>query len=39
LGQIAIGRVIDVSKSTASAFVVIAFACLMGAAIILPVKK
>jgi len=39
LGQVAIGRVIDVSQSTASAFLVIAGACAVGAITILPVRK
>lgn len=39
LGQVAIGRAIDISHSTASAFVVIAAACVLGAITILPVKK
>ncbi|MCX6626882.1 MAG: MFS transporter [Candidatus Solibacter sp.] len=39
LGQVVIGRAIDVSHTTTSAFVVIAIACLIGAVIILPVKK
>jgi len=39
LGQIFIGRAIDMTHSTASAFIVIALACLIGAVIIIPVKK
>jgi OPA family glycerol-3-phosphate transporter-like MFS transporter len=39
LGQVAIGWTIDVTHSTAAAFVVIAAACLLGAILILPVKK
>jgi OPA family glycerol-3-phosphate transporter-like MFS transporter len=39
LGQVVIGRAIDISHTTTSAFVVIAIACLIGAVIILPVKK
>jgi MFS transporter, OPA family, glycerol-3-phosphate transporter len=39
LGQVVIGHAIDISHTTTSAFVVIAIACLIGAVIILPVKK
>jgi len=39
LGQVVIGRAIDVTQSTASAFWVIAASCLVGALVILPVKK
>jgi OPA family glycerol-3-phosphate transporter-like MFS transporter len=38
-GQVVIGRMIDLTHSTTSAFVVIAIACLIGAAVIIPVKK
>jgi hypothetical protein len=39
IGQVIIGRAIDLTHSTASAFVVIAVACLLGAIVIIPVKK
>jgi hypothetical protein len=39
LGQVVIGRAIDVSQSTASAFLVIAATCVVGAITIVPVKK
>jgi OPA family glycerol-3-phosphate transporter-like MFS transporter len=39
MGQVIIGRAIDITQSTASAFVVIAISCLAGAVIIIPVKK
>jgi OPA family glycerol-3-phosphate transporter-like MFS transporter len=39
LGQVAIGRVIDLSHSTAAAFPLIAGACVVGAIAILPVRK
>ncbi|HKE26054.1 MAG TPA: MFS transporter [Bryobacteraceae bacterium] len=39
LGQVAIGWIIDVSRSTASAFVVIMAACILGAIAVLPLRK
>jgi OPA family glycerol-3-phosphate transporter-like MFS transporter len=39
LGQLAIGFAIDLSHTTASAFAVIAAACLLGAVAIIPVRK
>jgi OPA family glycerol-3-phosphate transporter-like MFS transporter len=39
LGQVGIGRAIDITHSTSAAFVVIAGACVLGAILILPVKK
>ena len=39
LGQVMIGWAIDASHTTAAAFVVIAVACVLGAMLILPVKK
>lgn len=39
LGQVVIGYVIDQTHTTASAFVVIAICCVVGAVTILPVKK
>ena len=39
LGQVVIGRAIDASQSTASAFLVIAATCVVGAITIVPVKK
>ena len=39
LGQVAIGWTIDTTHSTASAFYVIAAACLAGALVMIPVKK
>jgi OPA family glycerol-3-phosphate transporter-like MFS transporter len=39
IGQVVIGRAIDISHSTAAAFVVIAAACVLGAILIIPVRK
>jgi MFS transporter, OPA family, glycerol-3-phosphate transporter len=39
LGQVIIGWAIDITHSTAAAFVVIAAACILGAILLLPVKK
>jgi OPA family glycerol-3-phosphate transporter-like MFS transporter len=39
LGQVAIGRAVDVFHTTAAAFVAISVACVMGAVLILPVRK
>ncbi len=39
LGQVLIGWVIDLTHTNAAAFVVIAAACVLGAVVILPVKK
>lgn len=39
LGQIAIGWSIDLTRSTASAFYVIAVACLLGALVMLPIRN
>ncbi len=39
LGQLVIGRVVDGSAATGSAFIVVATACLLGSLAILPVKK
>jgi OPA family glycerol-3-phosphate transporter-like MFS transporter len=39
LGQVMIGWAIDITHSTAAAFVVIGAACVLGAILIFPVKK
>jgi OPA family glycerol-3-phosphate transporter-like MFS transporter len=39
LGQVAIGRAVDVFHNTSAAFVAIGIACVLGAFLILPVKK
>lgn len=39
IGQIVIGRAIDVTHSTTSAFIVIGIACVVGAIVILPVRE
>jgi len=39
LGQVAIGRAVDVFHTTAASFVAISIACVLGAVVILPVRK
>lgn len=39
LGQVAIGGAVDLTHSTASAFIVIAAACVAGAMVMIPVRK